>query len=210
MIRGVIFDMDGVLIEAKDWHYEALNRALGLFGFEISRYQHLTTFDGLPTKRKLEMLSVGTGLPKELHGFINELKQIYTLELVHAHCRPQFVHEYALSKLKADGMLLGVASNSVRSTVELMMQKANLACYLDVMLSNEDVVHAKPDPEIYTVAMHRIGLRPEECLIIEDNENGIAAARASGGHVMVVTDVTDVNLTAIRKRIAECQPADAS
>ena len=50
MIRGVVFDMDGVLIEAKDWHYEALNRALGLFGFGISRYEHLTTYDGLPTR----------------------------------------------------------------------------------------------------------------------------------------------------------------
>jgi beta-phosphoglucomutase len=53
MIKAVVFDMDGVLIEAKDWHYEALNRALKLFGYEISRYEHLTTFDGLPTRRKL-------------------------------------------------------------------------------------------------------------------------------------------------------------
>ncbi len=210
MIRGVIFDMDGVLIEAKDWHYEALNRALGLFGFEISRYEHLTTYDGLPTKRKLEMLSIGSGLPKELHGFINEMKQVYTMELVHAHCRPQFVHEYALSNLKAAGMRLGVASNSIRSTVELMMQKASLAPYLDVMLSNEDVARAKPDPEIYTEAMRRLDLRPEECLIIEDNENGIAAARASGGHVMVVAEVADVNLAAIRTRIAECQQPGAA
>jgi beta-phosphoglucomutase-like phosphatase (HAD superfamily) len=57
MIKATIFDMDGVLIEAKDWHYEALNRALNLFGFEISRYQHLTTYNGLPTRKKLEMLS---------------------------------------------------------------------------------------------------------------------------------------------------------
>lgn len=54
MIKAVLFDMDGVLIDAKDWHYEALNKALGLFGLGISRYDHLHTFDGLPTNVKLE------------------------------------------------------------------------------------------------------------------------------------------------------------
>ena len=60
-IKAIIFDMDGVLIEAKDWHYEALNQALKLFGFTISRYDHLVTFDGLPTRKKLEMLSMEKG-----------------------------------------------------------------------------------------------------------------------------------------------------
>ena len=60
-IKAIVFDMDGVLIEAKDWHYEALNRALRLFGYEISRYDHLVTYDGLPTSKKLEMLSLEKG-----------------------------------------------------------------------------------------------------------------------------------------------------
>ena len=82
-IKAIIFDMDGVLIEAKDWHYEALNQALELFGYKISRYDHLVTFDGLPTKKKLEMLSMERGLPKGLHKFINHMKQIYTMEHVY-------------------------------------------------------------------------------------------------------------------------------
>ena len=84
MIKAVIFDMDGVLIEAKEWHYEALNRALQLFGYEISRLDHLTTYDGLPTKKKLEMLSIENDLPRNLHSFINEMKQLYTVEMVYA------------------------------------------------------------------------------------------------------------------------------
>ena len=204
MIRGVVFDMDGVLIEAKDWHYAALNRALRLFGHEISRHEHLTTFDGLPTKKKLEMLSVDRGLPQELHSFINEMKQIYTMELVHQLCRPRFTHEYALSRLKQAGMKLAVASNSVRNTLEVMMQKASLAGYLDAMLSNEDVSRSKPDPEIYLKSMTLLGLAPHETLVVEDNENGIRAARASGAHVLVVGSVDEVNLQAIQQRIAEC------
>lgn len=201
MIKGIVFDMDGVLIEAKDWHYDALNKALKLFGFEISRFDHLTTYDGLPTRRKLEMLSIERGLPVELHAFINEMKQAYTMEIVHTQCKPRFVHEYALSKLKAMDYKLGLASNSIRTTIEVMMQKAKLAQYLDVQMSAEDVTKGKPDPEIYIKAMERLGIKPSECLIVEDNENGILAARASGAHVLVVKEVDDVNIENILNMI---------
>ncbi|WP_235375716.1 HAD family hydrolase [Pseudomonas aeruginosa] len=203
MIKAVIFDMDGVLIEAKDWHYEALNKALNLFGHTISRHDHLTTYDGLPTSRKLDMLSVERELPVGLHRFINEMKQIYTMEIVYAQCKPTFVHQYALSSLKNLGYKLAVASNSIRNTVEVMMEKARLDQYLDLKLSNEDVDSPKPAPDIYTKAIVSLGLSPDECLIVEDNENGIRAARASGAHVLVVADVEDVNLENITNRIQE-------
>lgn len=201
-IRAVVFDMDGVLIEAKDWHYEALNRALALFGFSISRYDHLVTYDGLPTRRKLEMLTRERGLPPSLHGFLNELKQLYTMEIVHTRCKPVFQHEYALSHLQADGYKLAVASNSVRASVEVMMEKANLSRYLSALLSNEDVTKGKPDPEIYTTAFARLGLSADECLVVEDNENGIRAARDAGAHLLIVRDVYDVHYEAIKNRIA--------
>jgi beta-phosphoglucomutase len=192
-IKAILFDMDGVLIEAKEWHFEALNRALDLFGMAISRVDHLSTFDGLPTRKKLELLSVDRGLPSELHEFINELKQKYTMELIHTQCHPRFVHEYALAKLKSTGYKIAVCSNSVRATVDAMMVRSNLNQYLDLTLSNEDVSKGKPDPEIYIKAMRSFGLKPTECLIVEDNENGIKAAKASGGHLLVVSDVTEVN-----------------
>ncbi|MDD3769143.1 MAG: HAD family phosphatase [Sulfuricurvum sp.] len=201
-IKAVIFDMDGVLIDAKDWHYEALNRALGLFGMEISRYDHLVTYDGLPTKKKLEMLSAERGLPKGLHGFINDMKQQYTMEIVYAECKPKFNHEYALSKLKNEGYQMAVCSNSIRNTIEVMMQKASLSGYLDFYISNQDVENGKPDPEMYIQAIKRMRLQPYECMIIEDNENGIKAARASGAHVMEVENVYDVNYENIKKHLS--------
>lgn len=205
MIQAVIFDMDGVLIDAKEWHYEALNKALALFGFEISRYDHLTTFDGLPTSKKLNMLSKTSNLPQELHGFINTLKQNYTMDMVFERCRPTFIHEYALSTLKAQGYKLGVASNSIRATVQTMMQKADLERYLDTMLSNEDVKEPKPSPDIYIKAMQQLQLEPSQCLIVEDNEHGIQAARASGAHVLVVGDVNDVNYDNIMNAIKRAE-----
>lgn len=201
MIRAIVFDMDGVLIEAKDWHYEALNRALRLFGYEISRHEHLTTFDGLPTRRKLDLLSLDRGLPRGLHRFLNEMKQQYTMDIVYQHCKPRFYHEQALSRLKAGGYKLGVASNSIRKTIEVMMERAALAPYLDVVISNEDVTKSKPDPEMYLTAMKKLGVAPEETLILEDNEHGIRAARESGAHLMVINTVSDVNLPAILRAI---------
>jgi HAD superfamily hydrolase (TIGR01509 family) len=193
MIKAIVFDMDGVLIEAKDWHYEALNKALRLFGYEISRVDHLATYDGLPTSRKLQMLSIERGLPTELHKFINEMKQQYTMEIVQTQCKPRFVHEYALSKLNSEGYKLGVASNSIRSTIDVMMQKSSLHGYFDVMLSADDVTNPKPNSEIYETAIQQLGFHPSEVLIVEDNENGIKAARSSGAHVLVVEHVDDVN-----------------
>jgi len=204
-IKAVLFDMDGVLIEAKEWHYEALNKALALFGYEINRSEHLSNYDGLPTKTKLKKLSVEKGLPDGLHRFISEMKQIYTIETIHSSCRPRFNHEFALAKLKAEGYRLACCSNSIRMTVDLMMSYAKLSQYLEFSLTNEDTKKPKPDPEIYLMAMEKMGLRPEECLICEDNENGIKAALASGGHLFMVKSEDDVTYDNIKARIAQIE-----
>ncbi|QBR52423.1 MULTISPECIES: HAD family phosphatase [Erwinia] len=206
-IKAVIFDMDGVLIDAKDWHYEALNKALNLFGLEITRQEHLTSYDGLPTKDKLLMLSRDKGLSLSLHGFINEMKQQYTMEIVYNLCKPMFHHEYALSSLHSEGYKLAVASNSIKNSIDVMMEKAHLAQYFEFYVSNQDVTKGKPDPEMYNKAIADLGLKPEECVIVEDNENGIKAARASGAHVLEVETVYDVNYSNIKSFILSIEEA---
>lgn len=134
-IQAIIFDMDGVLIDAKEWHYEALNRALNLFGLEISREAHLQEFDGLPTRTKLEMISRAKSLPRTLHSFINVMKQIYTIEAIDLHCVPSPTRINALKSLKNDGFRLALCSNSIAKTIELMLEKSALREYLDFYLS---------------------------------------------------------------------------
>ncbi|MBI5447661.1 MAG: HAD family phosphatase [Gammaproteobacteria bacterium] len=201
LIKAVLFDIDGVLIDAKDWHYEALNKALSLFGMEISLYDHLGTYDGLPTRKKLEMLTVERGLPVELHAFLNEVKQQRTLEEVYQKCKPMFIHEYALSRLKNEGKLLAACSNSIRNTVRIMLEKAMLIQYFDAVFSNQDVTKGKPDPEIYIKCMDKLGVKPHETLILEDNEYGIKAAIASGAHLLPIQTVNDVTYFNIKARI---------
>ncbi len=197
--------MDGVLIDAREWHYEALNRALSIFGYEVSRHDHLVTYDGLPTMKKLEILSSNSNLPKQLHQFINELKQIFTMEITMTKCAPTFCHEYAISKLKNEGYRMAVCSNSIRDTMSTMLSKAALIDYFDFYLSNQDVAKSKPHPDIYFKAIERFGVLPSECLVLEDNANGIKAATEAGAHVMQIHHVTDVNYANISKFIQKLE-----
>lgn len=204
-IAAVLFDMDGVLVDAREWHYEALNAALEPFGMPIARDEHLAVYDGLPTRKKLEILSKSRGLPKELHEFLNTLKQKHTSGMIGQLCHPTFHHRFTLSRLQADGYRMAMCSNSVRSTVEKMAKLALIDQYFEFLLSNEDVAKPKPDPEIYTTAIKEIGATPERTLIIEDNQHGIAAAEGAGAYVMQVSGPQDVTYKRITTRIAEIE-----
>lgn len=191
-IDAILFDMDGVLIDARELHYEALNAALSPFGLEIGHDTHLANFDGLSTRQKLAILSETRGLPAGLHHLINELKQKLTLAKIPSYCRPVFQHRYMLSRLRQEGYRLALCSNSMRQTVDEMMRSADLDVFFELTLSNEDIRSPKPDPGIYLEAAQRLRVAPDRCLAVEDNANGIRAAKAASMHVLEVADPTAV------------------
>jgi beta-phosphoglucomutase len=203
MIKAIIFDMDGVLVDATEWHYEALNRALGVFGFTITRQEHLDRYNGLPTRVKLQMLTNEKGLPPGLHRFINELKQKYTAEVVLEKCRPSGEKLHLLEKLFVQGYKIAVCSNAIRESVRNMLERSQLLKYCVFFLSNEDVKTPKPAPDMYIEAIRRLGLKPSECLIVEDSPTGIQSARGSGAHVLEVSGFHDVHYAAIFNKINE-------
>ena len=90
------------------------------------------------------------------------------------------------------------------STIKNMMRLSLLENYFDFFLSNEDVIKPKPDPEIYLKAINKLGLKSEEVVIVEDNINGIHAAKASGGHVLEVKNTEEVNYKNIIEFINNC------
>lgn len=204
-IKAILFDLDGVLVDATEWHYKALNRALSLFGFGISRYEHLSGYNGLPTRKKLEMLSIEKGLPIALHGLINKIKQVYTREEILTQCQPSFEKEYMLSRLKREGYRMAVCSNSIRDSLELMVRQSGLSDYFEFLVSNNDVERPKPDPEIYFKAIERMGYSPEEIVIVEDAPHGVEAARRAGGYVCQVAGFTEVDYDRIKDAITKAE-----
>ena len=113
-------------------------------------------------------------------------------------------HEYTF-QIKIEGYGLGCASNSIRDSVDIMLSKSGLLKYMDVVFSAQDVKKPKPEPEMYIKAIKSLGVEPKECLIVEDNENGIKAARASGSHLLVVTEVDEVNINNIYNAINKAE-----
>ena len=136
-IKLIIFDLDGVLVEAKDIHYKALNKALGKM-YSISWNEHLSTYDGLKTNQKLDMLSNNKGLPTSNHKQIWNNKQKYTLQFL-SKLKPSKQLQSTMSKLVEDGYKIAVCSNSIRKTVLTVLSKLGIMEYMDLIISNEDV-----------------------------------------------------------------------
>jgi beta-phosphoglucomutase len=201
--KAVLFDMDGVLIDARDWHYDALNEALRIFGVEISRTDHLARFNGLSTRKKLVMLTSDGVIPYELHEAIQSIKQDRTLRIAAQKCFPIVSHQVLITRLKALGIKVGLVTNSIRKSSEFMLEYAGLLKFMDVIVTNEDVLEGKPNPSGYLLAMQKLGVLPSETIVIEDGEYGIIAAESAGARVIKVNDPFEVSLELLLPVIKE-------
>lgn len=204
--KAVVFDMDGVLIDARDWHYRALNEALEIFDAAISRVDHDERFNGLPTRVKLNMLTDDGRLPRHLHPVVEQVKQERTLREVARLCFPRVEHLLLMAWLKSSDIRIGVATNSIRKTSETMLEFAGLREFLDVLVTNEDVDHAKPAPDIYLRAASHLNLTPGDILVVEDHPYGVAAAEAAGCRVIKVDGVEDVNTALLQSEFGAGTP----
>jgi HAD superfamily hydrolase (TIGR01509 family) len=203
MIKLIVFDLDGVLVEAKNIHFDALNDALGT-EYEISWAEHLSTYDGLKTNQKLEMLTERKGLPTELHKEVWDKKQKYTLQML-KELKPNQTLQSVMSAFSEDGYKLAVCSNSIRKTVLTVLSKLGIMEFMDLIISNEDVKNSKPHPEMYWKAISMMSCLPEETLIVEDSPYGLLAASRSKSHILRVRNPQEVTYTNIFKKLTEIQ-----
>ena len=183
----IIFDLDGVLIDSKEVHFNALNNALSEVGKEyiISKEDHLKIYDGLPTRKKLSLLTEQKGFPVEEYDNVWERKQEITIELLKSIQKNDIlIKNFEL--LKKKGLKLACASNSISSTVEIILKQLGILSYFDLVLSNESVNFPKPHPEMYWKAMLEMKVYPDKTVIVEDSPIGRIAANQSGANSMFV------------------------
>ena len=194
-----IFDLDGVLIDSKELHFEALNEALREFGpqFEISHRDHSTKYDGLSTKRKLEILNLEKGFPIEHFESVWKLKQDITVRMLGEIEQDQELVSF-MDYLQDIGLKLAVASNSVRNTIDIVLKNLGINNYFSLILSNEDVKSSKPHPEIYWKTMMHFGVVPDVTVIFEDSYVGRLAAQRSGARLIPIDNRKDLTWQKIR------------
>lgn len=201
-IKLVIFDMDGVLVDACDWHKEALNESLmQISGFTISDEEHYVKYNGLPTKIKLKKLcELGFLLEKDIEK-IENLKQDKTIDIINKKANIRQEKIKLLEYLKKNNYFVACYTNSIRNTAELMLKKTGIFHLFDLLLTNQDVNLPKPDPEGYNKIISFFNLTPKETVIIEDSPKGIEAAIKTGSSVCVVKNPDEVTLELLRSKI---------
>jgi HAD superfamily hydrolase (TIGR01509 family) len=191
VIKLVLFDLDGVLIDAKQIHYEALNDALGS-EYAITEEEHHNIYDGRKTREKLAMLTEQKGLPVELHEQVYLQKQEITIEKI-SQLKPIPDIKKLFEELEYYGYNIGVCTNSIRRTALTALAKTDLMEHCSIVLSNEDVRNSKPHPEMYWKAMSMMSVLPEETLIVEDSPPGLLAASRSRAKYIRVANPYEVN-----------------
>ena len=197
----VIFDLDGVLVDACEWHRIALNEALKeICGYKISLEDHYKVYNGIPTRKKLEILTSKKLVTLEQHELVYKSKQKKTIEIINKNATIRPEKQEIIKYLKESGIIVACYTNSIRKTATLMLEKTGILEMFEYILTNQDVTHPKPDPEGYNFLMKHFSISPARTLIFEDSPKGLAAAKSSGANVIQVSGPEEVNL----KLIKEC------
>jgi len=206
MIKAIIFDIDGTLIgETKKLHFDAFNYALTYCGVRaISMEEHEKRFNGLPTVKKIELLREdGSNISEEKEKKIRQIKSHYTCEVLKKLVNVDYELIKLFQDIKKKELKIGVASNAIKDTVDSVVYGLGLEEYVDLKLSNEDVLSPKPDPEMYGKCAHMLGVEPDECLVFEDNAFGIESANRAGCNVVQVKDPEDLK-SHLKQFVFEC------
>lgn len=179
MIKALIFDMDGVIIDSEPIHFESDKMAMREYGIEITD----------------EILNNYVGVTNPV--MLAELKEIYSLdcsvdELLHKQLKYKFelfgtkklkmidgIREL-IDLLKGKGIKVGLASSSPGEFIELILKNLGIINFFDVIVSGEAVSESKPAPDIFLKASALLGVAPDDCLVIEDSEHGVKAAKSAG------------------------------
>ncbi|MCV0402788.1 MAG: HAD family phosphatase [Chloroflexi bacterium] len=203
--RAVVFDMDGLLLDTETLWHEAEVELFARHGDEFTWDDKLAV---IGTNRAITARYFAKrlgGTPERGLALVDEM-----IELMHervkraVEARPGAVELIARLR-ELPGVGLGLASNSPRRLVDSALASARMSDAFDVIVTSDDVEHAKPDPDIYLLACERLGVAPSETLALEDSASGVAAAKAAGLVCIGVPQFAETDVSAADRVIGSLE-----
>jgi beta-phosphoglucomutase family hydrolase len=182
--RGVIWDMDGVLVDTGEFHFQAWSRALSEHGVPFTHELFRTTF-GLNNATILTVLLGQTPAP-ELLAEISDRKEQLFRQAIRGRAQLLPGVQVWLERLEAAGVRQAIASSAPPANIDALVDELDLRTYFDVIVSGSDLP-GKPDPALFLKAACLIGVPPERCVVVEDAVAGVEAARRAGMKCIAIT-----------------------
>ena len=186
MLKGLIFDMDGTLVDNLAYHFKAFDAYAKREGFTLLEPVTLK-INGMHSNDIFPML-LGDEVVAEygLDRLNREKEEVYR-EMYLPHIKPIAGVVELMKAAKAAGVKCAIGSSGCRENVEMIIEGLGIADLIDASISGSDVTHGKPHPEIFIKAYEALGLKAEECVVVEDAVNGIVAGVAAGCKCIAVT-----------------------
>jgi len=176
---AVIFDMDGVLVNTNPFHVQKWEALLAEHGISFDRTALPRQVLGPPNDSILRHF-FGDGTTAEDRGRLSEELEARFRRAFAPHAKPLPGVERLIAECQENGIRLAVASSAISKNVDFIVDALELRAYFHIILTADEVTQAKPHPEIFEKAAHKLGLAPADCVVIEDSFVGIEAAKRAG------------------------------
>lgn len=207
--QGVLWDMDGVLVDTGEFHYQSWQEVLEERDLPFSREFFRQTF-GMNNAGILARL-LGEDLTDELLVEITEQKEERFRELIRGRAQALPGVVPWLARLRQAGFRQGIASSAPEANIDALVDELGLRDYFDVIGSGADLP-AKPDPALFLEVARRLGAQPGRCTVVEDSLAGVEAAKRAGMNCIAVTTTNPAEALAAADLVVESLedlPADA-
>ncbi len=186
MVEAVIFDMNGVIIVDEQYHNESWVELCRRYSFSITDEEFKTEVMGKRDRDTLDFLFKRILSDEECNKYADERDGIVEGIVKDKLQLPEGLLEL-LSYIKEKNLPLAIATSSRRGYVDFIMETFNLRRYFPVIVTAEDVVNGKPDPEMYLKTAKKLNVTPANCLVFEDSHSGVKAAKGAGMFVVAIT-----------------------
>ena len=183
--KGVIFDMDGTLLESTEADYRAWEKVFNDYGKELS-YESYQPLLGVKSADVIQY-QLGVNSEEDIKRILKE-KFDYFVEYVNENpIKPVHAAEIFLKSLAPYPVKVGLATSSRKAKMQMVLEKLNFLQYFDTIVTGDEVKHSKPAPDIFLKAAARLGVSPENCIVVEDGPVGVAAAKSANMKCVAIT-----------------------